>query len=107
MSFGCCVWISPHVIQRCQFKADAKKGIVLGYIPHTDCSILWYVYKTKIVKVTSHCKFHEDFNGIPIESVSLGFQKLIQINFNERLPEDYLEVDTKDLDFFVYLFSKK
>ena len=44
---------------------------------------------------------------MPIESVPIGFQQLIQINWNERLPEDTTEINTKDLDFFVYPFSKK
>ena len=44
---------------------------------------------------------------MPIESVPIGFQQLIQINQNERLLEDVNEIDTKDLDFFVYPFSRK
>ena len=59
------------------------------------------------MEIASHCKFDEGFNDMPIESVPIGLQQLIQIYQNERLPEDTTEIDTKDLDFFVYPFSKK
>ena len=60
-----------------------------------------------MVKIAPHCKFDEDFNDLSIESVPIGFQQLIWINQNQRLPEDATETDTTDLDFFVYPFSKK
>ena len=69
--------------------------------------ILWYDCETERVKIASHCKFDEGFNDLPIESVPIGFQQRIRINQNQRLPEDATEIDTKDLDFFVYPFSKK
>ena len=69
--------------------------------------ILWYDCETEMVKIASHCKFDEGFNDLPIESVPIGFQQLILINQNQRLPEDATEINTGDLDFFVYPFSKK
>ena len=77
----------------------------LGYISHTDCLILWYDCETERVKIASHCKFDEGFNDMPIESVPIGFQQLIQINQNEHLPEDDIEINTKDLDFFLFIRS--
>lgn len=61
----------------------------------------------ELLKIASSFKFDEVFNDMPIESVPLGFHQLICINQNERLPEDVIKVDTKNLDFFVYPFSKK
>ena len=69
--------------------------------------ILWYDCETERVKIALHCKFDEGFNDLPIESVPIGFQQLIRINQNQRLPEDPTEIDTTDLDFFVYPFFKK
>ena len=60
--------------------------------------ILWYDCETEMVKIASHCKFDEGFNDLPIESVPIGFQQLIRINQNQRLPEDQNEIDSSDLD---------
>ena len=34
--FGCRVWVRPIGLQKKQFKDDVRKGIFLGYVPHTD-----------------------------------------------------------------------
>jgi hypothetical protein len=38
--FGSCVWVHPPGIQACCFKDKARKGIFLGYVPHTTCNII-------------------------------------------------------------------
>ena len=78
--FGCRVWVRPTGLQRKRFKDDVRKGIFLGYVPHTDRLIMYYDCESERVKITSHCKFDEDSNDLPIESVPLGFQQLVRAN---------------------------
>ena len=84
-----------------------RKGIFLGYIPHTDQLILWYDCETERVKIASHCKFDEGFNDLPIESVPLGFQQLVHANRDEPILADDVDISSSNLDFFVYPFADK
>ena len=105
--FGFQVWVQPNGIQKKHFKDDVCKGIFLGYIPHTDCLILYYDCYNENIKITSHCKFDEGFNDLPTESVPLGFQQLIRANWGEPIPADDVDISSSDLDFFVYHFINK
>jgi hypothetical protein len=41
--FGSRVWVRPPGIQACRFKDKARKGIFLGYVPHTTRNIIgWF-----------------------------------------------------------------
>ena len=68
---------------------------------------MYYDWDTERVKITSHCKFDEDFNDLPTESVPLGFQQLVQANRDEPIPADDVDISSSDLDFFVYPFANK
>ena len=105
--FGCWVWVCTTGFGKKNFKYDVPKSIFLGYVPHTDQLILYYDCESEWVKITSHCKFDEGFNGLPTESVSLGFQQLIRKNWYETFTPDQSEIISFDLDFFVYPFVEK
>ena len=49
---------------------------------------MYYDCESERVKITSHCKFDEGFNDLPIEYVPLGFQQLVRANRDEPIPED-------------------
>jgi hypothetical protein len=64
--FGSHVWVrSPGIQARC-FKDKARKGIFLGYVPHTTRNIIWYDVESERMKIASHCVFDEGFNRIPV-----------------------------------------
>ena len=105
--FGCQVWVRPTGFGKKCFKDDARKGIFLGYVLHTDRLIIYYDCESEQVKITSHCKFDEGFNDLPIESVPLGFQQLIWENRDEKIPIDSTDITSSDLDFFIYPFEYK
>ena len=68
---------------------------------------MYYDCESERVKITSHCKFDEGFNDLPIESVPLGFQQLVRANRDEPIPADDVDISSSDLDFFVYPFADK
>ena len=105
--FGCRVWVRPTGFRKKRFENDARKGIFLGCVPHTDPLILYDDCKSERVKITSCCKFDEGFIDLPIESVPLGFQQLIRENRDKKLLIDSSEITSSDLDFFVYPFAAK
>ena len=105
--FGCQVWIQPTGFRNKRFKDDARKGVFLGYVPHTYRLILYDDCKSERVKITSCYKFGEGFIDLPIESVPLGFQQLIWEHCDEKLLIDSSDIISSDLDFFVYAFAAK
>ena len=105
--FGCHVWVRPPGLTKKRFKDNARKGIFLGYVPHTDRLIVWYDVETHRVKIATHCKFDEGMNDLPSEQLPLGFQQLTRVNDDDRVPCDDKEISNSDLDFFVYPFADK
>lgn len=95
--FGCNVWI----------RDAARKGIFLGFIPHTDRQILFWDCESHRVKVAIHCKFDEGMNDFPSDQLPLGFQQLTRVNSDEYLPCDTKKIGASNLDFFVYPFAHK
>ena len=84
--FGCRIWVCPTGIRKNHFKDDIQKGIFLSYVHHTDYLILYYDFETDRVRITSHCKFDEEFNDLLSESVHLGIQQLIRVNHDQLIP---------------------
>ena len=83
------------------------KESFLDYVPHTERLIMYYNCESEQVKITSHCKFDEGFNDLPIKSVPLGFQQLVHVNQDEPIPADDVDISSSDLDFSVYSFDDK
>ena len=83
----------------------ARKGIFLGYVPHTDRLIQWYDVELERVKIATHCKFDEGYNNSPSSELPPGFQQIQRMNNDIPLPIDDKEISTSDLEFFVYPFS--
>lgn len=95
------------ISQKKCFKDNFCNVIFLGYVPHTYRLILYYDCESERVKITSHCKFDEGFNNLSTESVTLGFQKLIQSNHDQHILPDLTQIKFSDLDFFVDLFCQQ
>ena len=58
------------------------------------------------MEITTHAKFDEGFNNLPIYNLPLDSQQVICLN-GTRVPPDKVELTSLDLEFFVYLFSDK
>ena len=52
-----------------RFRSEARRGIFLGYMPHTSRVILWYDEGTSKVKIATHDKFDEGFNDLPADTL--------------------------------------
>ena len=67
--FGCRVWIRPPGRRRAKFKPNSRKGIFLGYVPHTTRNILWFDVGTERVKIATCVRFDEGMDDSPFESI--------------------------------------
>ena len=107
-TFGCRVWVRPPGIQAKRFKDKARKGIFLGYVPHTTRNIIWYDVESQRCKIAVHCVFDEGFNDVPAESLCLNAQHLLRISNSSDLTEIEGPVNaSSDLEFYIYPFSEK
>ena len=104
-TFGCRVYVQPLGVQKKHFKEDARQGIFLGYIPHTDCLILYYNEGSCQLKISTHAKFDEGFNDLPVDNLPLNSQQILCLN-STCVPADTKELDSSDLEFF-HPFSYK
>ena len=75
---GCCVFVCLPDICKKQFKEDARQGIFLGSVPHTDQLILYYDEGTGQVEIATHAKFDEGFNNLPVDNLPLNCQHLFE-----------------------------
>ena len=105
-TFGCRVHVRPPGVRSKRFKSEARQGIFLGYVPHTDRLILWYDEGSGRVKIATHAKFDEGFNDLPAEVLPPNCQHVRRLN-GDRVPAETAEIGASDLQFFVYPFSDK
>ena len=98
------VW-PPGFWKKC-FKEDARQGIFLGHVPHTNYLILYYDKGTNQVKITTHSKFYEGFNDLPVDNFALNCQHILCLNWTQ-VPPYKTKLNSSDFEFFVYLFSNK
>ena len=107
-TFGCRVWVRTPGIQAKRFKDKARKGIFLGYVPHTTRNIIWYDVESQRCKIAVHCVFDKGFNDVPIESLCPNAQHLLRVANGNDLTEIKGSVDAaSELEFYIYPFSEK
>jgi hypothetical protein len=82
--FGSHVWVRSPGIQARRFKDKARKGIFLGYVPHTTRSIIWYDVESELMKIASHCVFDEGFNDVPVETLPPNIQHILLLRFTNE-----------------------
>ena len=105
-TWGCRVWVRPPGVRSKRFQSEARRGIFLGYMPHTSRVILWYDEGTSKVKIATHAKFDEGFNDLPADTLPPNCQQLLRRN-GTAIPIDKKEISSSDLEFFIYPFSEK
>ena len=106
-TWGCRVWVRPPGKQARRFKDKARKGIFLGYVPHSLRNILWFDVETERVKIATHCLFDEGFNDLPVKDLPPNVQHLLRLNNGERTPIDVKTLEDHDFNFFIYPFTEK
>ena len=106
-TFGCRVWVKPPTRRRAKFKSNARKGIFLGYMPHTLRNFLWYDVLTDRVKLATHARFDEGFNDLPVDALPPNVQYILRSEGGERsqLPIDSSTLNVQQLRFETYPFS--
>ena len=89
------------------FKQDTQQDIFLGYVPHTDCIILYFDKGSGWVKIATHAKFDEGFDDLPVDNLPLNCQQILRLN-GTHIPPDKRELNLSDLEFlFIYFLTKK
>ena len=68
-TFGCRIRIQQPGVCNKRFHQDARQGIFLSYVPHTDKLFVWYDENSERVKIAIHAKFDEGFNDLPIDNL--------------------------------------
>jgi hypothetical protein len=106
--FGSRVWVRPPGIQARHFKDKARKGVYLGYVPHTTRNIIWYDVESERMKIASHCVFDEGFKDVPVETLPPNVQHILQSTDNNKRPTANPDpISNTDLEFYVYPFAEK
>jgi len=106
-TFGYRVWVRPPGKKRAKFKSNARKGIFLGYLPHTNRIIIWYDVETERAKIATHCRFDEGFNNLPADALPINIQHLIRSENRERkIKMDSKITDTSKQGFYTYPFTE-
>jgi hypothetical protein len=98
-TFGCRVWVRPPGKRKGKLINNARKGIFLGYLPHTTKNLLWYDLETHRVKIAFHARFDEGMNDLPADSIPPNVQHLQRVR--DGLP---LEPDDHDLSVSAFVF---
>ena len=86
-TFGCRIHVRPPGVRNKRFHQETRQGIFLGYVPHTDKLFVWYDENSKRVKIATHAKFDEGFNGLPIDNLQPNCQHILCLN-GECVPID-------------------
>ena len=97
----------PGIQAKC-FKDKARKGKLLGYVPHTTRNIIWYDVESQRFKIAVYCVLNKGFNDVPIKSLCPNAQHLLRIANGNDLTKIQGSVDAaSDLEFYIYPFSEK
>ena len=103
-TFGCRAWVRPPGIQSRQFKDKSRKGIFLGYLPHTVRNVIYYNEDSMRVKIANHCRFDEGYNDLPAESLPPNAKHILRINDGKQIEMDARELDSNDFLFHIHPF---
>ena len=104
-SFGWTIWVWLPVVCRKSFTEDYCNGIFLGYVPHTNCLMVFYNEGSNQVRIVTHETFDKGFNDLPIDLFPSMCQQFQRLNNNQHPPTDtnklyYIDFNFFDLSFF-------
>ena len=103
-TFGCRVWVRPAQGRTAKYIPNSRKGIFLGYVPHTTRNIIWYDTENHRVKIASHARFDEGMNDLPVTQIPPNVQQLQRSDDNERTPLDPQDIKADNLGFHITPF---
>ena len=105
-TFGCRVWVRPPRGRRAKYRPNSKKGIFLGYMPHTTRNMMWHDPETNRIKIATHARFDEGMNDLDINSIPPNVQQLQRSDDGVRPEKDPKEITVDELEFFVTPFPE-
>ena len=85
-TFGCQVWVRPPGQRSAKLKPNSRKGIFLGYVPHTTHNILWYDVETSRIKIATHARFDEGMNDLPVTDMPPNVSHLLRTDDGNAVP---------------------
>ena len=100
-TFGCRVWVRPPGHRAAKLKPNSRKGIFLGYVPHTTRNILWYDVETSRIKIATHARFDEGMNDLPVTDMPPNVAHLRRTDDGSPPPADVVELSTAHFAFDV------
>lgn len=90
--------------KKARFKSNARKGIFLGFLPHTTKIVMYYGVNSQEIKYATHLRCEKGMNDLPFEEIPLSVQHLQRKEDGKRiLPENDFQ-STDQLHFFVEPF---
>ncbi len=98
-TFGCRVYVRPPGQRPGKFRTNPRKGIFLGFLPHTTQNILWYDEETHRVKIAKHVRFDEGMNDLPHAEIPPNVIHLQRTQDGEPFPAEKFDATLPDLDF--------
>lgn len=97
-TFGCRVWVRPPGRRTAKLCPNSKKGIFLGFLPHTTKNILWYDPETSRVKIAKHARFDEGMNDLPLDSIPPNVIHLQRAQQGGPIPTEQNEVSISEFN---------
>ena len=103
-TFGCRVWVRPPGKRSAKLQPNSRKGIFLGYVPHTTRNILWYDVETTRIKIATHARFDEGMNDLPVTDMPPNVAHLRRTDDGDAIPADVSELSASDFCFDIVPF---
>lgn len=97
-TFGCRVWVRPPGRRGAKFRPNSRKGIFLGFLPHTTRNILWFDPETNRVKIATHARFDEGMNDLPLSDLPPNVVHLQRTQDGTPFPAEAVDSSISDFD---------
>ena len=105
--FGSRLWCRPPGDRDTNFRSNSRKGLFLGFLPDTTKNIFYYDQESNCIKKTSHFRFNEGFNDLPLQQQPPNVAHLLNSNNGVEFSIDPPEYcTTEDFDFLLPLLLK-
>ena len=93
-----------------KLKPNSRKGVFLGYVPHTTCNILWYDTETSRIKIATHAQFDMGMNDLPVTDMPPNVTHLVRTNNGQPVAPDVADLHASHFAFdivpFVPIFTR-
>eukprot|EP00980_Cylindrotheca_fusiformis_P009852 scaffold2183_cov131-Cylindrotheca_fusiformis.AAC.1 len=106
-TFGCRVWVRTAGNRAAKFLPNSRKGIFLGFQPHTTKNILWYDPEFSTIKIAKHVVFDEGMNDLQHSDIPPNVAHLHRAQQGAEFPaeEDVVTIPEFDIGSSPYFHT--